>query len=812
MIRRTRLLLSDLLRDLRHGLRLAGRRPSFSAAVGVTLGLGIGLCTAVFSVMDAVVLRPLPYANPERLVSVWETYPHWRNRPVLKEQWDRIGLAWPDYSAWRSRQHAFEEVAVFATGDMVLTGLESPHRVAVGRASSSFFEVLGIRPHRGRLLLPGDDGAAAARVVLLSHGFWQRRWGGNTGAVGRTLQLDGRPFTVIGVLPTTFRFAVEGNIRPDVWIPIGSAGESLSEGSHSFAGLARLRTGVTLEQAAAETTTILRGDRPPETRGARLQSYHQTVVGASAPRLLPVFAAAALLLLIGCVNVSALLVSETVRRGHELVTRAALGASPSRIIRQFVSETLVLSGLAASIGVAVAYVTVGALVALAPGDTPRLDEIAVDGRVLAFALAAALVTVLMATIAPGVVLLRSASRVAAHGSTRHISLPGRWSQSLVVACELAVLMVMLTAAALLARSLLRVTAVEPGFPTTNLLTVEIQLPEGGYPERSQVVGFFGRLRERVQAIPGVVALSGSSTVPFTGGSESTSVGRAGHPENTPKPEAQRRVVLPAYQRTLGVPLLTGRPLSETTVPSDTPTVVVNETMARRFWPEAPAVGQRISLRDRWYTVVGVAADVRDQNLRSTPEATYYVPQAVAREDARHMRLVVRTAVTADAIAPELRAAVASIDPGLPMGEIASMDSLIARSVAGDRFRALLVSLFAFAATFLGAVGIFGATHRVVSARRRELGVRLALGARPRQILVSVLGRTAVAATVGLIAGGATAFASSSVLEGFLYDIGARDLSTHAGTLAFLFLLSLAASWVPARRVARLELSQVLKEG
>jgi putative ABC transport system permease protein len=793
------------LRELRQAVRAMRRRPGLALTVVTTLGFGIGISTAMFSTVYGVVLRPLPYPQSERLVAVWETYPAWRNRPVLRDFWDRIGLAWPDFAIWRARQRSFDEVAVFGRIRMTAGG-ESPAVIDVGVASASLWRVLGVEPAAGRAFLEGESGPGAPAVAVLSHAVSLARFGAAEAAVGRTLHLDGRPFTIVGVLDPAFRFDGERSNPADVWVPIGASGGPMGEDNHWFTGIGRLRADVRIEAAAAEAEALFLGDRRPGSRGASLRPYHDEVVGSSKPPLLVLLAGTAVLLMIACVNVAALFAGDAARREREVATRRALGATRARIVGQFVAEALAMSLAAAALGAAVAAASVPALIALAPADLPRLEEIGVQRGVLAFALLGALLTTSICGATSVAVIDRRRDEGTVSSGER-ISGGGRRAQPIFAGLQLALLTVMMTAAALFGRSLLGARAVHPGFDTGGLLTAVVDVPADRHADRAALAAFFDRLRARLRALPGVTDVSGVSSGPFADGSDSTSVAVQGLPANVAKPEMQRRVVLDRYFETMRIPVTSGSAAAAVGPAA----VAISSSMAARLWPDDDAIGKQIGLRDRWYTVRAVVGDVRDRALTSAPQGTYYVSLAAAREDARRLRLMLRTAAEPDVVTPLLREAIRSEDGGVAVGEIATMTSLVSRSLAAERYRTLLVNAFAGASLLLAAVGIFGVTLRGAQRRRRETGVRLALGAPPARLVLAAVGRTAAGAAAGLAIGTALSLWLLPVLTDYLYGVSPRDAGTYAATSALLLGVCLAATAIPLVRASRLNVVAALRD-
>jgi predicted permease len=649
------------------------------------------------------------------------------------------------------------------------------------------------------LFAPEEDGPGAPKVAILSDGLKERRWGAGESAIGSTILLDGEPFAVIGVLTPDMRFAVEGVDAPDLWVPVGSTSLPLSEGNHFLEGLGRLREGVALEAARQETELLLRRDRSAEVLGARLVPLYEAVVGEVRPPLLLLMGASGFLLLMAGASVAALLVGEAGRREREVATRVALGAAGGRIVRQFLTETLLLSSLAVGVGVAVAYGLTAGLLALAPPELPRLEEVVVDGRVLAFAAGLGVSIGLAFGLARTAALLRVPSLVLLQSGGRHSVRGGGRGQTFLLGAQLMIAMLLLAGATLLGRSLLHVEALEPGFRAEGLLTALIELPEERYSEAFQVTQFYTRLQERLEAEPEIVAVGGISTAPFTGRVETTSVRLDDLPEDAPSLEAERRVILPGTLETLGVPLLSGS-LGEGS--GELPTVLVSATLARRLWPDRPALGAGLSLRSRSYTVVGVVGDVRDQDVREASEGAYYVPHAVARDGPpRRMHVLLRTAGSPARAATLLRQVISELDAGLPLSDLSTMDALIRRSLAWERYRTLLVNAFAGIALVLVAVGIFGVTLRLALRRRRELAVRSALGATPRELVTYALAPTLPWAAVGTAVGLVLGLTGAPLLGRFLDGVAPRDLLTHGSSAILLLAVAFVAAWLPARRVA-----------
>lgn len=801
----------DLRRDVGYGLRQIRRRPGFAAVVILTLGLGIGASTSIFSLVDGVVLRPLPYRDAEHLVAVWETYPHWREREDLGEYWDRIPLAWPDYERWREGTEAFNGVAVWSTTSSALTGHGDPRRVTVGRASASLFSVAGVDAVLGRTFLPGEDGPGAPRLALISHALWEQRFGAARDVLDRPVALDGHSFRIVGVLPRGVGVLTAEAEEPHVWVPVGSTGAYLGEDNHSFRGVGRIAAGTTTEAARIDVARLLRGERAPERLGVQLVPLRKEVVGEVRSGLLVLLGASLLLLVIACVNASALLAGEAARREREIAARAALGAGRGRIARQLVAESIVLAGVAAAVGVGLAYSGTRGLLAVAPPEVPRLDVVAVDLRVLAFAVGISVAAGVLSGVGPGLALVRTDLLSVLGGGSRATEGRQRRAHTVVVGSQLAVLMVLLTGAGLLARSLLEVTSVDPGFRTEGVLTALVDLPDTRYGDPAAVTGFYDRVLQRLEAVPGVAGASAVSVAPFTGERGSNSVRTREMPDEGPKPEAERRVVVGDYFRTMEIPILAGRAFEPAELGGEVATVVVSESLARRLWPGRPALGERLEYQERWYAVVGVAGDIRDRGLARKAEPTFYVPHRAAPEAFRRMRLMVAPGgADAAGLGAPVRQAVSDVDPALPLSEVATLKTLARRSLAPERYRTFLVAVFAGIAMILAAMGMFGVAMRAVRRGRRSIGIRIAVGAPPTRVALEVLSRTLVGAVLGLGAGGLAMGAASPVLTDFLYSVPARDAATFATSALALLAVAVAATWIPARRATRVDPVRALR--
>jgi putative ABC transport system permease protein len=807
-----------LRQDLRYAWRALVRSPAFAFAALAALGLGIGVTSAVWSVFHGVLLRPLPYHDPDSLVLIWNRYP--------KMGLSQASVSGPDFVERRDLSRVFDGAGVFTGAGLNLTGRGEPERVSAQRVSASLLSILGVAPARGRDFLPGEDAPGRHHVALVSDGAWKRRFGSDPGLVGRTLTLDGNPHTVIGILPAGFYFP-----DPDVemWVPIalGADDTDVSQrGNEYLFMVARLKPGVDLGEAQADLERVdaLALERtPPAAReffeangwGAWVQPLREHVVARIRPALVVLLAAVVCVLLIACANVSNLLLARAAARQREIAVRAALGAGWGRLMRQLLTESALLALLGGAVGLLVAAWSVDLLVAARPATLPRLQEIRLDLQVVWFTALVSLASGMLCGILPafqaGRTDLMDLLREAAPGAT-----PGRRRARLraaLVVSQVALTLVLLAGAGLLMRTASGLERAEPGFQTRNLLTMVLSLPETRYPRAAERVGFIRRLLETLQSLPGVASASAASLLPFAPGANTASFVVEGHRPGPgePHPLADVRVVTPGYFRTLGIPLLRGREFSDGDS-EESPAVIVDARLARRFWGEGEALERRVSfdeLDPRWLKVVGVAGDVSDNPADADPRPTIYLPHSL--HTPRTMFIALRTAVDPLSLTPAVRRAVASIDPQLPVFAARSMDGYVDDALAQPRFRAALVGVFALVALVLAAVGLYGVMAYAVTQRRQEIGIRLALGAEPADVLRLVVGQGLRLAVVGVGLGMAGALALTRLLSGLLFEVTPHDPISFSAAGALLLAVALAAAYLPARRAAQVDPASVLRE-
>ena len=787
-----------LANDLRYAIRTLVRRPGFSAVVVITLALGIGATTAIFSVVNAVLLRELPYAEPERLVNV-------RGVPTNGDASKvAAGSSWPDFLDLRSSAQSYSALAAADESERTLTGsgLE-PSPVASAAVTPSFFATLGVAPAAGRGLTEGDATRASSRVVLVSEALWRTRFGGDRTRLGETLTLDGVPHTIIGVMPAGFDFP-EGTSLWTAYIP---QAEDLERGVHRLRVIGRLGEGIAREAAEREARSIFARLEAEHPATNALRSVVVEPLGASAvrgirPTLLVMFGAVVLVLLIVCTNVASLFLARAASREREVALRIALGARRARIARQMLVESVLLSFVGGALGLAIALWGVEALVALAPGSIPRVNEIGVDRHVLAFALGLSMLTGLVFGAAPAIQL----GRVNASGPLREgaPTLSGSRSAQRVrkalVVMEVALAMVLVIGAALLLESLARLQRVDPGFDPERVVVARLKLPVARYADSPRVLAYYERVRARVAAVPGVASVALAYEHPLSAGwtTSFTIVGRPQPPEGQ-EPEARMRPVSPGYFATAGVRLVRGRDITDHDRGDAPGVVIINQAFARTHFPDENPVGRRIE-RGPWfggtYEIVGVIADERFLGLSLDADPATYFPHA--QIPLNDMHVVMKTRGDPLPLVSLLRAEMRAVDPDIPIEDVRTMDDLVGGSLARPRFIGMLLGLFAAAALLLAAVGIYGVLSYTVAERTPEIGIRMALGARRAQVLRAVVGQGMALASIGIAVGGVVAALSTRVLGGLLFGVEPLDVTVFAGVAGILVTVAALAAWIPAR--------------
>ena len=792
--------LRQLGQDLKYGLRTMRRSPGFAAVAVLTLALGIGANTAIFSVVNAVLLRPLPYRDPARLVT------------VLHDGWKPVAPA--NFFDWREQSSSFESVAAAQLWSLTMTGQGQPEQLELLQTSAEMFRVLGVDAALGRTFASGEDQPGREHVVVLSHGFWLRRFGGAPNVVGQQVALDGEPYTIVGVMPPEFQFAPFWATHAEAWVPLNLGQRVNDRRGQSLRVFARLKPGVSLEQAQAEMETInrrLAEQHPRENEGltVSVDPLHEKVVGKSRPALLIILGAVGFVLLIACANVANLMLAKSALRQREIAVRIALGAGRWRVARQLLTESLILSLAGGGAGLLLASWSNTALASLGPDTLPRVHTASLDVSVLLFTLGLSLVVGLLFGLAPA---LRSTktdlseslkSREGLARGRRH----ERVRQLLVVG-EVAVSLVLLVGGGLMMRSFLRLTSVDPGFDPHGVTTATVRLAGPRYATDEQRAAFFQRLTTQLGSLPSVKSASAINHIPLGGDVWTfgfTVEGRPVPPESQ-RPSAVYRVVRPDYFRTMGAVLLKGRDFTERDDATSTGVVIVNDALARRQWPGEDPLGKRITVNSegtKTREVVGVVRDLKQGEWASEPQPEMYLPHLQAASP-RSMTLVLRTTSNELEVGPEIRREVWAIDKDLPISQVTSMDDVVSESVAQQRFNALLIGLFAATALILAAVGVYGVMSHAVAQRTHEIGVRMALGARGRDVLGMIIRQGLVLTLIGLAVGVAGALALMRVMNSLLYGVSATDPLVFGGVVLTLMLSALLACYVPARRATKVD--------
>ncbi|MGC0773378.1 MAG: ABC transporter permease [Candidatus Acidiferrum sp.] len=800
--------MSKLLQDVRYAFRLLAKNPGFTAIAILTLALGIGANTAIFSVVNGVLLRPLPFRDPSRLVLIAE-----------KSSFPVISTSYENYMDWRDQSHSFESMEATRGGAITLTGAGEPERLNVQMATAGLFPMLGINPHIGRTFLPEEDRAGGAPVVLLSYGLWQRRFGGSQDIIGKAINLDSQPYTVVGVLPSGFQI-----LQPaDVFLPFMPWARTLPDDRNWHPGiipLARLKPGVCRAQARAEMVGItkrLEQQYPDYNTGtsADVVGLQDQIVRNSRPALLLLLGAVSFVLLIACVNVANLLLARAASRGREVAIRAALGAGRGRIVRQLLTESVLLSLAGGLLGVLMASAALGPLLKLAAGSVPQGAPIGLDPSVLAFTAGVSLFTGVLFGIMPAMrtakLDLRKALNEGSRGATAG---PGQHRlRGALVVMEIALAMLLLVGSGLLLRSFSRLQEVPPGFQPDHLLVADIPLSQTTYAKPEDRYQFFDRLVERAKSLPGVRSAAAASFLPVSGGGSIIHFNITGRPPKSPHEfvAAGYRTITPNYLETLGVPLLQGRLFTQADNEKAPAVVVINATMVHTFFPNENPLGKRLQLgalpeqEVPTMEIVGVVGDVRP-GLGIDPQAEMYLPyrQADLVLPVFQLSLVMRTAGDPVLQTSALGSALAQIDPNQPLVKVRTMEENMATTVAQPRFRAWLIGIFAMLALVLAGVGVYGVMSYAVTQRTSEIGLRVTMGAQPQDVFHIIVGEGLRLSLLGVGIGLVTALALTRLLQSFLFGISAYDPLTFVGVSVLLTLVALAASFFPARRATRVD--------
>ncbi len=797
--------MDSLRQDLHYALRRLLKNPGFTAVAVMTLALGIGANSAIFSVINAVLLRPLPYPDSDRLVGMYHV-----------SEGDRAVMSPANFLDLRKQTRTLEDAAAVDPTEVTITGAGNPVRIRASEVSASFFDVLRARPLLGRTFAADENEPGKDKVVVLAYGLWQQRFGGRADVVGSTVAIDRVPRTIVGVMPRGFAYPAEH----ELWLPIEYTEQTRNaRGAWYLRVIARLRPGVSSDQSASEIAALgeaLQKAYPRHNTNVGFTTFplHEALVGDLRPALLVLLGAVGFVLLIACANVANLLLARAVGRETELAVRTAMGAGRARLVRQLLTESVVL-GLAGGLaGLLIAAWGADVLVALQPEGVPRLNEIAIDRTVASFTVGMSLLTSLFFGAIPAVQMTRGSlaaslkdgarSVLAARGSAR--------TRATLVVAEMALAMMLLAGAGLLIKSFSRLQAVDPGFRSEHALSFELSLPNTIYRDPPQIISFYDRMVERMRALPGVTAAGGVMGLPLSGLSFNISFKVAGRPEPPPGqvPDLEVRVATPAYFGTLGIPLTRGRLFTEADHAQGTKVAILSEAAVRRHFPNEDPIGKRIELG--WGRgpgtpraggeVIGVVGDVREYRLDEAYPAEIYLP--MKQWPVGRMTMVMRTAVPPLSLADDVTQAVNEIDPNLPVSEIRTVDDVVAESIAQPRFYMLLLAAFASVALVLAAVGIFGVMSYTVSQRTREIGIRMALGAAEGKVVSMVVRQAMRLALVGLTLGVVAALALSQTMATLLFDLSPTNPLTFATVATILAVVAFLASWLPARRAASVD--------
>jgi putative ABC transport system permease protein len=794
-----------LFADLRFAFRGMSRRPSFAVAVVSVLALGVGANTTIFSIVNAVLLRPLPFEEPERLVRIFTRTPGGR----------LFELSPGKFYDWQRDARSFEGMAMYQCcgfRELALTGTGTARSVRATAVSTGFFEVVRARPALGRVFRQEEDTPGGKHVVVLSDRFWRTELGGHPDVIGRTVKLSDEVYTIVGVMPASASVASWPGMASDVWIPLALTDEQrASRGNHNRDGVARLKRDVELAQAQAEMDAIFaRFAREfPGTDGrgwgAAVIPMQEQIVGNSRTMLLLLLGAVGLVLLIACANVGNLLFTRALSRRKEIAIRSALGAGRGRVFRQLLTEALLLAGAGGALGLLLAYGTLTSASTLLAGQVPRAEEISIDGRVLLFAIGVSMLTGMLAGTLPGVRASRSDLNDTLKEGGRGDGAIGVGTRRVLVVCEVALSLVLLMGAGVMIQSLLALRHGNTGFDPDNVLTMVVRLVDARYPSGAQRSSFFDAALQRIRALPGVEAAGIIDDLPFGDGS-SQALALEGYAPQRDQVAVQVRQVRPGYLRAMGIPVLRGRDIVE----SDAEVLLVSADAAKLYWGADDPVGRRAilpALSTVLRQVVGIVGDVKQRNLTEAPTPTVYL---YTREPRGRATFVIRTSVPPATLAPPAVAAIRAIDPEQPVGDIQTMGQVLDGTLTSQRFSALLLGVFAGVALLLAAVGIYSVLSYIVRGRRREIGIRLALGARTSDVLRLVIVEGMSPALVGIAAGTIAALVSARIMKTLVFGVSASNPVTLAAVGATLALVALMASLVPAYRALRLDAVNVLR--
>jgi putative ABC transport system permease protein len=807
--------METLLQDLRFAFRSLRKNPGFSSLAVLTLSLGIGAATAIFSVADGVLLEPLPYGNPDEVVTVWAS---WDNFP------DKTWLSVPEFQLFHQENRALEDLALYQRGTATFTSIENPEQVGASVVTPNIFSVLGVLPVEGRTPT-WEEARDSVPPVLLGYGAWQRRWDGDPAIVGTNVEIDGTLMTVVGVLPEEFVLPVDyaspsvSEIFFPLYVDVESPAPDLGRGgSHGAYGVGRLRDGQTVADARSDLQRVMAQVEPvglygPERRFTpRIFAVKDDVVGGAKGTILLLIGAVALVLLIACGNVANLLLTRSEARVREMTVRTAVGAGRGRLLRQLLTESGVLAGLGGVLGLGMAGVGVRALLSIDPTAVPRSASVSMDLSVLFFALVASLGTALIFGALPALRVARAGSASSLHQSGRGAGVVSTRMQGFLVAFQMAMAVVLLTASGLMIRTFVSLLEVDPGFHPENVLTLRVTAPASAYPDTESVVEFYEELLRRVGEMPGVEKAGAARLLPLASTMGDAGVRVDGYvPAPDESMQAEWQWATPGYLEVMGIPLLAGRTFDQRDGIDGQEVIIVNQSLARRYWGDRDPVGGLVRVFSEEAVVVGVVGDVAHNGLTGSVKERFYRPHAQLNgASQRSMTLTIATRGPPMGVLGSVRDVVRGMDPSMPLAEVQTMDQVLRGSVAQPRFAMVLLAAFATIALTLAIVGIYGVISYAVSRRTQEIGIRMALGAESKDVVGLMIRQGMIMALLGVVVGVGLALSMGRVMEGILYGVQPQDPATFIAVPVLFAAVALVACWIPAARAARVDPANALR--
>jgi putative ABC transport system permease protein len=800
--------MDTLLRDIKYGIRMLFKNPGFTIVAFLTLALGIGANTAIFSILNSILFQPLPFKTPDQLVMVLSS-----NTRHLRKG---ISASYPDFLDWQKQNTVFSQMSVSRVKSYTLTGVGDPERIEGGRVSGNFFDLLGIKPELGRSFTAEDDKPGAEKVVVIGDGLWRRRFGSDPGVVGRNITLNGESYRIIGVLPASFEFPIELQ-DAQIWSTISLDGELLTQrGAHYVSTLARLRPNAALKTAQTELSTIakrLEKQYPDDNTGrvVDVKPLSEYLVQKIRPALLLLWGAVGFVLLIACTNVANLFLARSAARQKEVAIRTALGANRSRLVRQMLTESILLSLLAGTAGLFIAFWSIDAIRTIDFAGIPRLHDLQLDSAVLIFTLFISLLTGILFGLVPALKsvpdssdALKEGGRSAAGGLHRN-----RIGRILVVS-EVALAFVLLIGAGLLIRSFWRLQQVNPGFDSSNILTMQISLPAAKYEEAFSAINFFDQVLKRVSALPGVESAAAINYAPLGGDNSRSSFDLEKHPApQAEQPAAEIKCDTPEYFHTMRIPILRGRAFDEHDRKDSKGVLLINNAMAHRYWPKEDPIGQRIQIgvsfyedEPKFWEIIGIVGDTKQFSLDSDATPEFYLPHA--QQPWPEMTLLIRGSSNPSSLTEAVKAQVKSVDKDQAVSMVRLMDEYVSNSVAQQRFSMVLLAIFACMALLLASIGIYGVISYSVTQRTNEMGIRMALGAQRQDVMKLVLGQGVVMISAGIAAGLFSALLLTRLMLTLLFQVSAVDPFTFIGIALLLISIALFATYIPARRATKVD--------